>query len=335
MKFGKVSIIIPTYGQAKVIDRAVRSALAQTYGNLEIVIADDHSPDETEKVIRESFSDKRINYFRNPTNLGRVGNYRKALYDYATGEWALNLDGDDYLTDDTFVEKAVELLARVENPVLLVGGQRFLEAGEIYKDCFPTIEEVEVLDGLDFFLRWCKPDDTVPHLSSLYHRATAMQIDFYRHDINSADWESLRRLILHGKVVLTKTIAGTWTGHEDNASKSIRLETHVQNLLSITEPYAYAVKKFGLTPHLQYWYRQAIAEYGHFYTNLALDQSQFGSAWTFLSYIREHYPDSFLPALSKLATNPKFYARALLGLAGPGIAERMRKTWLKQTWKRG
>jgi hypothetical protein len=168
----------------------------------------------------------------------------------------------------------------------------------------------------------------------LYHRATAMQIGFYKHDINSADWESLRRLILHGNVILVKMLAGTWTGHEGNASKSVSLEAHLQNLLCITEPYHYALEQGKPKPQLDIWQRQAIAEYGQFYVNLALDQSQYKNAWKFLEHIRQHYAGSFLPTLSKLGVNPKFYARFVLALAGSKNAQRLRKLWLRQTWKR-
>jgi glycosyltransferase involved in cell wall biosynthesis len=44
----RVSIIIPTYNQSKYIVRAIESALSQDYPNLEIIISDDNSPDETD-----------------------------------------------------------------------------------------------------------------------------------------------------------------------------------------------------------------------------------------------------------------------------------------------
>jgi glycosyltransferase involved in cell wall biosynthesis len=335
VELAKVSIIIPTYGQANLIARAIRSALSQTYGNLEVIVADDNSPDETGKAVEPYLEDARVLYFRNPKNFGRVGNYAKSLEEYASGDWVLNLDGDDFLTNPKFIEEALADLAKVDGAVLFLGGQRFFETSGLYRDLVPTPHTIEVLEGKEFFLRWYKPTDTVPHLAALYHRATAIKLGFYTHNITSSDWESFRRLILHGKVILSNRIAGTWMGHDGNASKSINLEAHIKNLASITEPYTYAAQLMGLQPSLQTWKREAIAEYAQFYINMALDQSQFESAWKFFNYIQTNYSDSALPTLKKLSINPKFYARVFLGLFGPKNAQAVRKLWLRLTWKRG
>lgn len=325
--------MIPTYNQAQVIGRAIESALAQTYSPLEVIIADDNSSDNTQQAVEPYLKDTRFRYFRNSANLGRVGNYKKLLEDYAFGDWVLNLDGDDLLTNPRFIEDSMTALSQVENALLLVGGQRFLEPDGLYRDCVPTSQDTEVLEGKDFFLRWHKPTDTVPHLAALYHRPTAVRLNFYTHDITSSDWESLRRLILHGKVILTNRLAGTWMGHESNASKNIHLETHLKNLESITGPYTYAVQLLGQQPNLQIWKREAIAEYAHFYINMTLDQSQFRDAQRFLKYIQVQHADSLIPTLKKLAVNPKFYARVILALAGSKNAQAIRKLWLKFTWK--
>jgi len=64
-----VSVIIPTYNRAHSLGRAMRSVLAQTYTNLELIIADDASTDETENLVR-SIDDPRIVYVRQPENRG-------------------------------------------------------------------------------------------------------------------------------------------------------------------------------------------------------------------------------------------------------------------------
>src|SRR5665213_3428416 len=93
----KISITIPTYNQDKFIAKAVESALKQDYLNLEIIISDDCSSDKTEAVIERYCGDNRLKYFKNARNLGRVPNYKKTLYERVTGEWVLNVDGDDYI----------------------------------------------------------------------------------------------------------------------------------------------------------------------------------------------------------------------------------------------
>lgn len=64
-----VSVIIPTYNRAGTLDRAMRSVLAQTHRNLELIIADDASTDDTEAMVR-NFGDDRVVYVRLPQNGG-------------------------------------------------------------------------------------------------------------------------------------------------------------------------------------------------------------------------------------------------------------------------
>lgn len=102
-EFPLVSIMIPTYNQEAYISDAIESALAQDYPNLEVVVTDDCSTDHTAEVVKQYLTDSRLKYHRNTKNLGRVGNYHNTLYNVASGEWVVNLDGDDYFTDNKFI----------------------------------------------------------------------------------------------------------------------------------------------------------------------------------------------------------------------------------------
>jgi len=63
-----VSIVLPTHKRARVLPHAIRSVLAQTYTHWELIVVDDHSPDDTPQVVA-GFSDPRIRYVRNDPNL--------------------------------------------------------------------------------------------------------------------------------------------------------------------------------------------------------------------------------------------------------------------------
>ena len=65
----KVSVILPTYNRRSTIARAVRSVLNQTYRNFELIIVDDGSVDDTERIVSE-FGDTRIKYLRNEKPTG-------------------------------------------------------------------------------------------------------------------------------------------------------------------------------------------------------------------------------------------------------------------------
>jgi len=113
-----VSIAIPTFNQEEYILQAVKSALSQTYPRLEVIVSDDHSTDHTREVLKTLKADARLKYFINEPGLGRVKNYRRSLYEYASGDWFINVDGDDFFTDVEFVEDAMGEMVACEEIVL-------------------------------------------------------------------------------------------------------------------------------------------------------------------------------------------------------------------------
>jgi glycosyltransferase involved in cell wall biosynthesis len=97
-----VSIGIPTYNRAdSYLKEAISSALNQTYKNIEIIVSDNCSTDNTESFIK-SILDPRIRYFRQDHNIGAINNYNFCL-DQAKGDYFLLLHDDD-LIDEDFIE---------------------------------------------------------------------------------------------------------------------------------------------------------------------------------------------------------------------------------------
>ncbi len=105
-----VSIIIPTYNRARFLVRAIESARRQTYPNVEILIVDDASPDETPEVVRPFLHYPNVRYYRNEKNLGLVGNWRRG-FELARGSFCTFLCDDDLLAP-RFVESLIHPLLR-------------------------------------------------------------------------------------------------------------------------------------------------------------------------------------------------------------------------------
>lgn len=89
-----VSIIMPSYNTGQYIEESIRSVLAQTYTNWELLIVDDCSTDNTDEVVLPFLEDKRIRYFRNSVNCGAAVSRNSALRE-ARGRWISFLDSDD------------------------------------------------------------------------------------------------------------------------------------------------------------------------------------------------------------------------------------------------
>jgi len=89
-----VSVIIPAYNNAEYLGDAIESVLQQTYSNLELIIVNDASPDDTVRVIR-GYDDSRIRYIVHEHNKG-LSAARNTGIQAAMGEFIALLDGDDY-----------------------------------------------------------------------------------------------------------------------------------------------------------------------------------------------------------------------------------------------
>ena len=92
---GRVTIGIPTINRSPLALRAIRSALAQTYSNLEVLVSDDASTDDTVPRIQE-IHDPRLRLVRQTQRLGLVANFDFCLRN-ANGEFFLLLGDDDVL----------------------------------------------------------------------------------------------------------------------------------------------------------------------------------------------------------------------------------------------
>jgi glycosyltransferase involved in cell wall biosynthesis len=102
-----VSIVLPTYKRAHVLPLAIRSVLAQTYSNWELVIVSDNSPDNTEEVVK-AFDDPRIRYYRNDPNL-RLPRTLNRGFSLAAGDY-LTWTSDDNMLAPEAIARMVEVL---------------------------------------------------------------------------------------------------------------------------------------------------------------------------------------------------------------------------------
>ena len=102
-----VSIIMPSYNTARFIEQSIQSVLNQTYKNLELIIVDDCSTDNTDEVVA-TFTDERIRYIKNERNQGAAVSRNTAI-EQAQGKWIGFLDSDDLWAVDK-LEKQIQFM---------------------------------------------------------------------------------------------------------------------------------------------------------------------------------------------------------------------------------
>ncbi len=174
----------------------------------------------------------------------------------------MNLDGDDYLTDNSFVSNAVRLIEA--NPqVMLV----FAKAKTLFESSGVVIEDKSnsslpsIIEGDRLFFDYPR-GHTIPHLSSLYRRDLAMEVGYYTSHTLSSDWESVLKLIQGHKVGFLNECVGVWRKHPENASRSFDLEEIAKNVDYIESPYRYALEQGRLRKaDLEKWRRRMLIRY--------------------------------------------------------------------------
>jgi hypothetical protein len=113
-----VSIIMAAYNAANTVGYAIRSILAQEHGNIELLICDDASGDETMAAItREVVGDERVRIFRSEANQGTY-NVRNALLAVAGGEYVTFHDADDFALPSRIRLQTAAMLARKPRAVI-------------------------------------------------------------------------------------------------------------------------------------------------------------------------------------------------------------------------
>lgn len=234
-----VTLMIPCFNQASVVAAAIESAMAQDYPNLEIVISDDCSSDNTREVVAKYLSDNRIKYYRNEKNIGRVCNYKKTIFEYATGDWVLNIDGDDKLVDSSYVSKAIELALTDSEIVLVFARLRWvdLEKNTSYDSSAKHFERV--MFGNDLLMRYWRIPEGIANLTALYKRNHAIEINLHNNNHMFNDSESFFKIIAGSKVGFVNTIAGCWYKHTSNYSGSLDIEKRFATFHMIEDPYHY------------------------------------------------------------------------------------------------
>jgi glycosyltransferase involved in cell wall biosynthesis len=129
-----VSICIPSYNRADLIEETIASALSQTYSNVEVIVNDNCSTDDSWPLLeRLAGKDARLKIFRNDANLGAVRNWQKVM-SHATGKYALILWSDD-LVKNTFVDKCVAAFEE-DTAFVMTGVEEFSENGVYYSSQF-------------------------------------------------------------------------------------------------------------------------------------------------------------------------------------------------------
>jgi glycosyltransferase involved in cell wall biosynthesis len=135
-----VTVIIPVYNCENYIAKAIDSILRQTHENLEILVLNDGSTDNTDSVVK-TFTDRRIRYYTEKINIGKVAVVNKAI-ELSSGAYIAMQDADDW-SEPERIARQVQALNVSENRVLCFTNYNMLGSRKHGKICRTTDGELK------------------------------------------------------------------------------------------------------------------------------------------------------------------------------------------------
>ena len=181
-----VSVCINAYNTEKYVCQAIDSVLNQTYKNIQVIVVDDASTDKTLDVIKESFSDERLEIYTRKQNHHISYTCNEAI-SYANGKYIFHIDSDDIVSNN-IIEKQVE----------------FLESNKDVAACF-TRPEIIDLDGN-------VADSSYDDIRSIFVSKSKTQAEFIYHFVYNLN------CLYHSGSMVRKSVFDEIGGHDYSMS---------------------------------------------------------------------------------------------------------------------
>lgn len=175
----KVSFVVPCYKYGHYLPQCIRSILEQTERDLEVIIMDDCSPDNTAEV-SSGFSDERVRYYRQKVNVGAINNINDGIR-HARGAWTWVLSADDALARKDALARYLDLtfkhpsLGFVFSPALVLQEDKILQlsVGTIASERGNPTAEPRMMGGFENRATAPQSDSTIAGKEVLVHLAAA------------------------------------------------------------------------------------------------------------------------------------------------------------------
>ncbi|MFE5324103.1 glycosyltransferase [Paenibacillus sp. NPDC056579] len=231
--FPLVSVMIPTYNRPHYFELALKSVLDQTYNNIEIIICDDSTNDETFKVIQPYLLQySNIRYYKNEQNLGQFKNDLKCM-ELANGEYVNFLMDDDLFAYNKIERMMSYFLSGTGKEVSLVTSHRQLidSEGNLLDDMNVTTKLFSndtITDGIEFgdFVI-SRNANVIGEPSTVLFRKKDLEVPFgtfagkeYGCNVDTATWVNL---LSKGKIVYISETLSYFRLHDNQQLHSNKM----------------------------------------------------------------------------------------------------------------
>lgn len=238
----KYSIIVPVYNTEQYIKKCIDSLINQTYSNLEIIIVDDGSTDQS-KQIYSSYSDTRIKcFFKENSGLSDARNFGISK---ASGDYILFLDSDDYYDTDAINKLNSIIDKNNELPeVISISLKKILPDGKKIDSLNHTNQSYKIINGVEFLKN--EMIHNTMHMAAvmkIYNRIFLIQKNLsFKSGILHEDEEFTPRALLAAKTILPTSLDFyNYVIHENSITTS---KASLRNFTDLYETLVELQKKY-------------------------------------------------------------------------------------------
>lgn len=225
------SIIIVTYNRAQTLARAIDGVLNQTFSDFELIIIDDSSIDDTEKIVKDfQKTEQRIHYYKNEKKLGIAKSRNRALTE-AQGKYIAVLDSDDWWLDQNKLKKQVDFLEN--NPDFGLVGTGVIFFNQQGQETGRTIK-AKTDDQIRQIILKTNP---IFHSSAVFNRNLALETGLYpeNHTVGE-DYDLWLKIGLKAKLANLAEFITAYQKHDQGITWSKKLSA-AKDHLKIIKPY--------------------------------------------------------------------------------------------------
>lgn len=215
----KVSVVMLTYGHENFIRQAIEGVLMQDFaGEIELIIANDCSPDSTDFVIKTIIENhprgECIKYTNHSVNIGMMNNFIWSLKQ-AKGKYVAICDGDDYWIDPLKLQKQVSFLEKNNDYVL-----SFTQSMEFFPQEANLIEAVYPKNVEKLNFQQLLSNEWFIRTATIVFVKDQLDLSFFNKVEYSADYFLQLLLIVNGKFHFLKEPASVYRHHPGGISNS-------------------------------------------------------------------------------------------------------------------
>ena len=229
-----VTVLVPSYNHARFLPERIESILSQTYTDFELIIIDDHSPDQSDEIIRRYTDLPFVTYIRNEVNSGTPFAAWEKGSRIAKGKYIWLCESDDFAEKD-FLRLGMEALEQDSGRVLFYCNSHVVDV-----DSRIIGNSSEYFDGIWRDTRWKQPfvanglqelknyqirGQTVPNMSSTLIRRDAFLQAYTKHMKKyklTGDWLFVGLVMQYGDVVFDPQSLSNFRKHQNTARVRVK-----------------------------------------------------------------------------------------------------------------